>query len=113
MEAALRSAYQTMTASIRASRARVSLKALRFVRLRFGRATPNQLAKYSKQLADKGLNKVLKSQRSLSKNLKTHIKKLKEIKKNGGKGSSVEKEISNFRNELDAIKRVLRDSLLK
>lgn len=65
------------------------------------------VAKYSRQLAEVGKPSVLKSKASLEKRLVEHLEKLKNYRAAGGYTSSVEKEIANFKAELEAIDRVL------
>jgi RHS repeat-associated protein len=69
--------------------------------------TPGQLAQYTKQLETAGRQSLLRSQASLQGRLAEHEAKLAQYLKEGGYTSSVEKEIRNFKGELDAIKRVL------
>jgi RHS repeat-associated protein len=69
--------------------------------------TPGQLAQYTRQLAVAGRESLLKSQASLEGRLAEHEAKLAQYLKDGGYTSSVEKEIRNFKGELDAIRRVL------
>lgn len=63
--------------------------------------------KYKELLIKEGKNKLLKAQKNLQKRLDEHIKKLAEIKENGGFSSSVEREIKNFEAELQAIEELL------
>ena len=63
---------------------------------------------FEKQLQSGGEKSLLKSKTNIEKNLNEHVKKLEEINKSGGYGSSVEREIKTFRGQLDAI-----DDLLK
>ena len=63
--------------------------------------------RYTKQLETAGRQSLLRSQASLQGRLAEHEAKLAQYLKEGGYTSSVEKEIRNFKGELDAIKRVL------
>ncbi|OYX39575.1 MAG: hypothetical protein B7Y91_00715 [Rhodobacterales bacterium 32-64-14] len=65
------------------------------------------IAKYERQLLDVGRASVIKSKRSLEKRLAEHLEKLEKYRAAGGYTSSVEKEISNWTAELEAIERVL------
>jgi RHS repeat-associated protein len=69
--------------------------------------TARQLAKVQRQLAEHGAASVGRSQRSLGRRLDEHLEKLDEVRRAGGRTSSLEKEIVNFAGELEAIRRVL------
>ncbi|QMU65788.1 MAG: hypothetical protein GKR88_16920 [Flavobacteriaceae bacterium] len=63
---------------------------------------------FQKQLQQHGKKSVVKSQKKIQRRLTEHLKKLKEIKKAGGHTSSVEREITTFKTQLQAIKDVLK-----
>jgi DUF1680 family protein len=65
------------------------------------------LRKYSDQLARDGARSVERSYASLARRLEEHVEKLKRYKCEGGYVSSVEKEIQNFKAEMEAIRRTL------
>lgn len=66
-----------------------------------------QLDKYREQLSNNGEGSLRKSRRSLEKRLEEHRVKLEQIRRSGGPSSSVEREIRNFTNEIEAIDRIL------
>ncbi len=66
-----------------------------------------QLEKFRKQLQEQGPRSLRKSQRKIERRLNEHLDKLQQIKQEGGFTSSVEREIRNFRRELEAIRRLL------
>jgi RHS repeat-associated protein len=68
-------------------------------------ADPKFAAQLEKQLSKDGLNSILKSLRSLEKRLAQHEAKLPELEYK----SSVEREIRNFRNQIDTIKQFLQE----
>lgn len=70
--------------------------------------TANQLSKFQGQLAQHGIKSLLKSQMTIRTRLDQHIQKLEQIRQSGGHASSVEREIRNFQQELNAIEEVLR-----
>ncbi|MEI7910008.1 MAG: RHS repeat-associated core domain-containing protein [Verrucomicrobiota bacterium] len=67
----------------------------------------NMLRKYSDQLARDGARSVERSYASLARRLEEHVEKLKRYKCEGGYVSSVEKEIQNYKAEMEAIRRTL------
>jgi RHS repeat-associated protein len=69
--------------------------------------TVGQLDQFRRQLAQNGEASLLKSQRSFEKLLVEHQAKLREIEALGGDPGSVEREIRNFRQQIEAIKQVL------
>tara|TARA_B110000879_G_scaffold157259_1_gene203103 strand:+ start:1543 stop:2415 length:873 start_codon:yes stop_codon:yes gene_type:complete len=66
------------------------------------------LKAFQKQLQQHGKKSIAKSQKKIQRRLTEHLKKLKEIKKAGGHASSVEREITTFKAQLQAIKDVLK-----
>nr|MDP8942620.1 hypothetical protein [Actinomycetota bacterium] len=72
--------------------------------------TPNQLEKYRAQLESDGPRSLEKSRRSLSERLEEHVEKLQRIREEGGYTSSVEREIRNYRNEIEAIDRISKQA---
>ena len=62
---------------------------------------------FEKTLKEHGAKSLEKSMKKIEKNLLEHQQKLDDINKNGGYGSSVEREIRTFKGQLDAIKDVL------
>jgi hypothetical protein len=68
-------------------------------------ADPKFAAQLEKQLSKDGVNSVLKSLRSLEKRLAQHEARLPELEYK----SSVEREIRNFRNQIDTIKQFLQE----
>jgi len=66
------------------------------------------LKAFQKQLQQHGKKSIAKSQKKIQRRLTEHLKKLKEIKKAGGHASSVEREITTFKAQLQAIKNVLK-----
>ncbi len=69
--------------------------------------TKGQFKQFEKQLMQHGKKSLEKSLESLEKKLATHQKKVEEIKKIGGYTSSVKKEINNFTQQINAIKKIL------
>jgi len=69
--------------------------------------TAKQLDKFRKQLQEHGSKSLERSQRTIQRRLNEHTEKLRTIKKEGGHTSSVEREIRNFKRELEAIQRTL------
>ena len=65
------------------------------------------LKSFEKQLANDGVESLLKSQKNITKWLTEHLDKLDEIKKAGGYTSSVEREIRTAKSQLEAIKYIL------
>ncbi len=65
------------------------------------------IGKIENQLKTDGLKSVLKSQQKLERRLSEHTEKLGQIKEAGGHTSSVQREITGFQKELNAIKEVL------
>ena len=70
--------------------------------------TSGQIRAYERQLREYGKKSLLKSRNKFIRRLNEHIKKLKDIRKDGGHTSSVENEIRNFRREIKAVEEVLR-----
>jgi len=62
---------------------------------------------FEKTLKDHGVKSLEKSMKKIEKNLLEHQQKLEDINKNGGYGSSVEREIKTFQGQLEAIKDIL------
>jgi RHS repeat-associated protein len=69
--------------------------------------TAAQIEQFRRQLAQNGEASLLKSQRSFEKLLTEHQAKLREIEARGGDPGSVEREIRNFRQQIEAIKQIL------
>jgi RHS repeat-associated protein len=67
------------------------------------------VAKIERQLAKDGVKSVQKSQQKLERRLAEHADKLTQIKEAGGHTSSVEREMTGFKKELEAIKQVLEN----
>jgi RHS repeat-associated protein len=67
-----------------------------------------QLDMFERQLADHGRRSLERSRRSIERRLQEHLRKLDGMRSSGGYTSSVEREISNFQRELEAIRRVLQ-----
>ena len=74
-----------------------------------GQVTPTagQAAQISRQLAQQGRKSLEKSLRTLERRLAEHEAKLGQIREAGGHASSVEREISNFKGLIQAIKTAL------
>ncbi len=73
-------------------------------------ATSKQLSKFRKQLQIDGESSLDKSKISIQKRLDEHLIKLDKYKQEGGYTSSIEREIKNFRQELQAIDTVLEEA---
>ncbi|QVL57303.1 MAG: hypothetical protein KFB93_07955 [Simkaniaceae bacterium] len=73
-------------------------------------ATSKQLSKFRKQLQIDGKSSLDKSKISIQKRLDEHLIKLDKYKQEGGYTSSVEREIKNFQQELQAIDIVLEEA---
>ena len=69
--------------------------------------TEGQLSQVSRQLAERGPKALEKSLRTLEKRLAEHQAKLQQIKDAAGHTSSVEREIKNFQQLIQAIKLTL------
>ena len=65
------------------------------------------MEKIARQLEKDGLKSLLKSQQKLERRLAEHTEKLQSIKEAGGYTSSVEREITGFKKELNAIRSTL------
>jgi hypothetical protein len=63
--------------------------------------------KYKNQLEKDGPKSLEKSERRLQERLETHKRDLERYRQEGGKTSSVEREIRNFTNELSVIRSLL------
>ncbi|MDX1920438.1 MAG: hypothetical protein SFU25_06845 [Candidatus Caenarcaniphilales bacterium] len=72
------------------------------------KATQGQIRQFERQLLEHGEDSLLKSKAKIERRLNEHSIKVKEYKKLGGHTSSVEREIRNFRQQLNAINEVLR-----
>jgi RHS repeat-associated protein len=70
--------------------------------------TKGQVEQFQRQLTEHGKSSLEKSRATFEKRLNEHLKKLEEYKKAGGRTSSVEREIRNFRQQLEAIDEVLK-----
>jgi len=70
--------------------------------------TSGQLAQFERQAASDGIQSLLKSRRNLQGRLIQHLGKLEEIIEQGGHSSSVEREIRNFAQQINAIDEVLK-----
>lgn len=79
-------------------------------KLEAGPPTEKQLKKFQKQLDEHGLSSLEDSRDSIQKNLDEHLANLEEYRSAGGYTSSVEREIRNFKRELEAIDNVLENS---
>jgi RHS repeat-associated protein len=71
------------------------------------RYSARQLQKFERQLKEHGRRAVEKSKRSIQRRLDEHRRALERYKEEGGYTSSVEREIANFEDELQAIDKVL------
>lgn len=69
--------------------------------------TRRQLRQFERQLADHGKESLLRSRERLEARLVEHLKELQEIRAVGGYTSSVEREMRNFEQQIDAIDEVL------
>ena len=74
------------------------------------KATSKQLSKFRKQVQIDGKPSLDKSKISIQKRLDEHLIKLDKYKQEGGHTSSIEREIKNFRQELQAIDTVLEEA---
>jgi hypothetical protein len=66
-----------------------------------------QIQQFTRQLEQNGRSSVEKSIRSLSRQIDEHLSKLADIRAKGGDPGSVERELANFRNLIEAAQRVL------
>jgi hypothetical protein len=65
---------------------------------------------FARQLEEHGSGAVQKSIRTLTRRLSEHIEKAKQIREAGRDAGSVEREISNFRAQIESAKRVLQET---
>jgi len=72
------------------------------------RFTQGQIRAFERQLAEHGRESLEKSISKFERRLAEHQKKLEEIKKVGGHTSPVEREIRNYKQQIDAATEVLR-----
>ncbi len=70
--------------------------------------TPGQLASFERQVSSAGIGSLLRSRQSLQGRLGAHLQKLDEVTRAGGFTSSVETEIVNFSQQINAIDEILR-----
>ena len=63
---------------------------------------------FQKKLQDHGCDALFKARRTLERRLQEHVVKLENIRKEGGHVSSVEREIRNFKSQIQAIDAVLK-----
>ncbi len=75
----------------------------------FGQATPAQFARYSQQFSQYGQESLLKSRNSLERLIQQHEIKIFNARANGGYTSSMEREVRNFQNEINAIDKVIEN----
>lgn len=73
-------------------------------------ATSQQLNKFRKQLQIDGKSSLDKSKTSIQKRLDEHLIKLDKYKQEGGYTSSIEREVKNFQQELQAIDIILEEA---
>jgi RHS repeat-associated protein len=66
-----------------------------------------QIQHFTRQLAKDGPSSVEKSIKSLQGRIEEHLGKLSEIRARGGNPGSVERELANFRRQIEAAQRVL------
>ena len=71
------------------------------------RYTPNQIARFERQLVEDGAESLVKSRSSLQKQVIAHEQKIAEAKRSGGYTSSMERELQNFNQQINAIDTVL------
>ena len=70
--------------------------------------TEKQIQHCERQYAQHGRASLERSRRTVLRRIKEHLKKLDEIREAGGNTSSIEREIRNWMQELNAIDEVLR-----
>jgi hypothetical protein len=70
--------------------------------------TAKQFGHFERQLAQHGTRALETSRRSIEGRLASHLQKLEEVRKAGGRTSSLEREIRTFRGDLAAIDELLR-----
>lgn len=68
----------------------------------------SQIMQFEKNLAQYGKSSLSKSLRSLEKRLTEQYEKIEAAKRAGGFTSSMEKEVKNFKQQIEAIKEILR-----
>ena len=72
------------------------------------RFSAGQLAQFERQLADSGAEKLLASRASFQKRILEHLEKIGEAEAVGGYTSSMQREIRNFQQQINAIDEVLK-----
>lgn len=63
---------------------------------------------FQEKLLQNGRDVVVRSRRTLEKHLQEHIVKLERIRKEGGHTISIEREIRNFKSQIQAIDAILK-----
>ena len=76
--------------------------------LRSGQFTIGQLRQFERQLAEHGVTSLKDSLATFERRLAEHQQKLVDIRKAGGYTSSVEREIRNYQQQINAVKEVLK-----
>ncbi len=71
------------------------------------RFTWRQLRQFERQLAEHGRESLLKSRERLEARLAEHQKELEQIEAIGGYASSIEREIRNFEQQINAVDEIL------
>lgn len=72
------------------------------------RPSPGQVAQMERVLAQQGRGGVERALQSLERRLAEHVEKIKAAKDAGGYTSSMEREVRNFRQLIEAAKKVLQ-----
>jgi wobble nucleotide-excising tRNase len=70
--------------------------------------TERQRRQFERQLAEHGRGSLEKSRATLERRLAEHLQKLEELQRIGGHTSSIEREIRNFQQQIDAVNEILR-----
>jgi len=69
--------------------------------------TQRQRRQFERQLSLHGRESLERSRATLERRLIEHLQKLEELRQAGGRTSSIEREIRNFRQQVDAISDIL------
>jgi RHS repeat-associated protein len=83
------------------------LTSLGRIGIQLAKPTPGQIAQMERVLAQQGKSGVEKALRTLERRLAEHLEKIRAAKDAGGYTSSMEREVQNFRQLIEAAKKVL------